>query len=314
MVDRILARPMKYVGWMILIVGCFALGRMLYDPLSPLLVEGPDPDGENRPPRTLTEWFGSTYRQLEVSLELETVGDDEIPEEVILTKPAVVAAGDQSNRTKLLSGDRVRVLGLEGGKLRISPTGGPLEGVVPVTGTDFAKRVIRSRAERIFRNEPAGGQPAPPPTGTVAEPDGGTIAPGPEPEETVTAPEAAPDDEPSAAMTDPVEGIPEPEPEPAPTPAPEPLPASTGALTDGQIVELMKASVEAGDVEEFDVSQVQGWQAGEEEQIDGETYQTGLAAYKMETIFGIKPVQAKALIKEGRVVKWVYAETGMEIR
>jgi hypothetical protein len=48
--------------------------------------------------------------------------------------------------------------------------------------------------------------------------------------------------------------------------------------------------------------------------VDGETYQTGLAAYKAETIFGPKTVQAKALIKGGKVIKWIYAKTGMEIR
>ncbi|MBB07212.1 MAG: hypothetical protein CMN03_02995, partial [Roseibacillus sp.] len=53
---------------------------------------------------------------------------------------------------------------------------------------------------------------------------------------------------------------------------------------------------------------------GEEENVDGEMYQTGLAAYKAQTIFGEKTVQAKALIQKGKVVKWIYAKTGMEIR
>jgi len=50
------------------------------------------------------------------------------------------------------------------------------------------------------------------------------------------------------------------------------------------------------------------------EEVDGESYQTGMAAYKAKTIFGVKTVQAKALIKGGKVAKWVYAKTGMEIR
>ena len=65
---------------------------------------------------------------------------------------------------------------------------------------------------------------------------------------------------------------------------------------------------------EFKFEQVEGWKAGEEETVDGESYQTGLAAYKAQTIFGEKTVQAKALIKGGKVVKWIYAKTGMEIR
>jgi hypothetical protein len=98
-----------------------------------------------------------------------------------------------------------------------------------------------------------------------------------------------------------------------PPPAP-PEPAPAAALNAEQIVEVMKASVQGGSIKEFTLAQVQGWKAGEEEDVDGETYQTGLAAYKAQTIFGEKTVQAKALIKGGKVTKWIYAKTGMEIR
>ena len=67
-------------------------------------------------------------------------------------------------------------------------------------------------------------------------------------------------------------------------------------------------------MKEFKLEQVEAWKAGEEEDFGGEDFQTGLAAYKAETIFGVKTVQAKALIKGGKVTKWVYAKTGMEIR
>ena len=76
----------------------------------------------------------------------------------------------------------------------------------------------------------------------------------------------------------------------------------------------MKASVKGGAVKEFTMEQVQTWKAGEKENVDGEDFQTGTADYKAETIFGVKTVQAKALIKAGKVSKWVYAKTGMEIR
>ena len=76
----------------------------------------------------------------------------------------------------------------------------------------------------------------------------------------------------------------------------------------------MQDSIRGGAVKEFTFDQVQGWKAGEEESVDGVDYQTGLAAYKAETIFGLMTVQAKALIEGGKVAKWVYAKTGMEIR
>ncbi len=80
------------------------------------------------------------------------------------------------------------------------------------------------------------------------------------------------------------------------------------------VVGLMKESIKSGAVKEFTFDQVDKWTAGEEENVDGVTYRTGVAQYKAETIFGLKPVQAKALIKDDKVQKWVYSKTGMEIR
>ena len=57
-----------------------------------------------------------------------------------------------------------------------------------------------------------------------------------------------------------------------------------------------------------------GWKAGENEVVDGETYQTGVAAYKAATIFGVKTIQAKALIQGGEVKKWIWPDSGMEIK
>ena len=107
---------------------------------------------------------------------------------------------------------------------------------------------------------------------------------------------------------------PVPTPEPVPTPVPTPEPAPAAGTSPDQIVQIMKDSISSEQVKEFTMKQVQGWKATEEEEVDGVVYQTGLAAYKAETIFGVKTVQAKALIKDGKVEKWVYAKTGMEIR
>ena len=77
----------------------------------------------------------------------------------------------------------------------------------------------------------------------------------------------------------------------------------------------MKASIQAGEIKEFGFDQVLEWVAGEgEETIDGESYQTGLASYKAETVFGVKTIHAKALIKGGKVVRWLWPKSGMEIK
>ena len=77
----------------------------------------------------------------------------------------------------------------------------------------------------------------------------------------------------------------------------------------------MQASIKGGEIKEFSFDQVLEWQATDgPEKFDGETYQTGIAAYKAETVFGVKTIQAKALIKDGKVVRWLWPKSGMEIK
>ncbi|MEM1085392.1 MAG: hypothetical protein AAGI48_14865 [Verrucomicrobiota bacterium] len=105
-----------------------------------------------------------------------------------------------------------------------------------------------------------------------------------------------------------------PAPEPAaPEPEPEPEPEPAKRLSDEEIVAVMQESVKAGQIKEFTFDQVLGWKATEDKESDGDTFQSGLASYKAETIFGVKNIQAQALIKEGKVVKWIWPKSGMEI-
>jgi hypothetical protein len=79
-------------------------------------------------------------------------------------------------------------------------------------------------------------------------------------------------------------------------------------------VAIMQQSVKSGEIHEFDHSQVTDWQSAADETVDGTVYQTGMLSYKAETIFGIKTIQAKAYIKDGRVARWVWPKSGLEIR
>jgi hypothetical protein len=131
--------------------------------------------------------------------------------------------------------------------------------------------------------------------------------PAPTPEPT---PEPEPDPAPAVADNG---GEKMEDPKPDPTPIPEPAP--TGAvLGSEEIVKVMQESIKAAQVKEFTFEQVLAWKAGEEEEVDGVKYQIGNAAYKAETIFGVKTIQAKALIKEGKVTKWIWPNSGMEIK
>lgn len=146
---------------------------------------------------------------------------------------------------------------------------------------------------------------------------------------TETMPNIEPAPEPVAV----VEPIPEVEAEPAPmaeepkveeveevVQAPEEKaqeePAAAGPVVLGpeEIVELMKESIRSRQVKEFSFAEVLSWQAGEDEELDGESYQTGLISYKAETILGVKTVPAKALIQEGKVRKWIWPNTKTEIK
>jgi hypothetical protein len=116
-----------------------------------------------------------------------------------------------------------------------------------------------------------------------------------------------------------VEPEPQPEPEPAPQPEPEPepqpeAPVAQARLDADGIVALMKKNLGEGKISEFTVDQVSDWKAAEEETIDGQAYQVGTVSYKAETIFGVKELSAKALIKEGNIVRWISPTSGLEIK
>jgi hypothetical protein len=133
-------------------------------------------------------------------------------------------------------------------------------------------------------------------------------SPDPVEETPAEVPVTTPPVEPEMPADPPVEAVPDPvEEKPA---APEPAPAGSG-----DPVAIMKASIQSGEIKQFTFDQVLEWQPGEgSETIDGESYQTGIASYKAETIFGVKTTQAKALIQGGKVVRWLWPKSGMEIK
>lgn len=152
--------------------------------------------------------------------------------------------------------------------------------------------------------------------------------------ETPVAEEAAVQESPEAAL-DPDTPMPdaaskdtapvEPEPVPAPqttgepeSPAVEPASESPPVitLTENEILELMKNSLGSGELKEFSLEQVDAstWQAGEEQEIDGIVYQTGTVSYTAETIFGERLIQAKALIQNGMIKRWIWPVSGVEIK
>jgi hypothetical protein len=82
----------------------------------------------------------------------------------------------------------------------------------------------------------------------------------------------------------------------------------------GPVVPVMQASIRGAQIKEFTYAQVLGWKAEPNETVNGEVFQVGSVTYKAETIFGVKTIQAKALIKQGRVQRWIWPKSGMEIK
>jgi len=72
-------------------------------------------------------------------------------------------------------------------------------------------------------------------------------------------------------------------------------------------VPAMVASINNKDVTEFNVGMIKGWGAVLYDEIDGEPYWTGTVSYDAKTIFGVFPAEAMALMRRGKVEKWIYS-------
>ena len=82
----------------------------------------------------------------------------------------------------------------------------------------------------------------------------------------------------------------------------------------GSVVKVMQTSIRNGQIKEFTYAQVLEWKAEPDETVDGEVFQAGTVTYKAETIFGVKTIQAKALIKAGKVQRWFWPKSRIEIK
>jgi hypothetical protein len=80
------------------------------------------------------------------------------------------------------------------------------------------------------------------------------------------------------------------------------------------VVALMKESLRKAAIKEFTYDQVEDWKAGDTETVKGEKFQTGLVSYTADTIFGAKAIEAKALIRNGKIQRWIWTKSGMEIK
>ena len=227
-------------------------------------------------------------------IDLASLTAEQLPQRVLLNTDVKVSDPASGVTMSIPAGNRVKLVRIERGNVVVSPSDGPFLGLVSVTDTDLLQQLAANPPTSVA--PPAAAippQPIIPLTGDSEEP-------------AVKTPEPPPTPEPAPVV------IPEPVPTPEPAPAVEPAPTVAAGPTDA--VKAMQDSIKAAQIKEFTFDQVLDWKAEADEIVDGETYQTGLASYKAETIFGVKTIQAKALIKGDKVQRWIWPKSGMEIK
>ena len=291
---------MKYLQFAAIVFGLYFFGYVLGPTITEMIVSEKEPEGKLVRKVKVGE---ATYE-----IDLEQYGEGQLPAKVELQKAVAIATADGEGTVRLSKGDTVKVLNRKGDVLLVESEDGAGNGEIAPSLTNIYEVLAKKKVDDLVAKR-GGGNPTNVPV--VAK----IPATQPTPQPTPPAPSPV-------AVNNPT---PTPQPMPAvDPPAPDvPVVANTEApsaggskLSDDEIVALMKKSIAGGAVKEFTIDKVKdnGWKANGDETIDGTDYQTGLVAYVAATIFGDRPVQAKALIKDGKIERWVYAKSGMEIQ
>lgn len=229
-------------------------------------------------------------------IDLSKLTPAELPLKVVVKSDVKVADAASGLNMTISAGSQVNLVRIEGGNATVSPAGTQATGLIPIVETDLVEQISARPT----------GAPTPMPD-PAATPDVAKVGDSQEP---IAIPEPPP--------------VPEPTPTPEPTPAPvaipepapavEPEPAAAPVASQVDVVKVMQDSIRAAQIKEFTFEQVLDWTAEADETVDGDSYQTGLASYKAETIFGVKTIQAKALIRDGKVQRWIWPKSGMDIK
>ena len=232
----------------------------------------------------------------QASYDYSKLQPSQFPEKVVLKSPASATAPGELDALALPTGTKVKPVRIEENTLVFSVLG-TAEGRVLVAQTSLVEQLI-----------------AQPPPAATTPPVETTPVVVPTPS---LQPEVLPAGDP--APVTPADPAPVTPADPAPVTPADPTSAtdavaSAGNLLDPEIVKIMQENIRSGRIKEFTFDQVTAWTAGKEEEVDNQKYQTGISSYKAETIFGMKNIQAKALIQNGKVIKWIWPTSGLEIQ
>mgnify|MGYP004410720443 CR=1 FL=1 len=81
---------------------------------------------------------------------------------------------------------------------------------------------------------------------------------------------------------------------------------------DGRVV-IMVNSLIAGEVSEIKVNEISNWGPIRYEIVDGQPYWTGTVTYNTTSLFGTFPTEAMALMRNGKVIDWLYTGSLEEV-
>jgi hypothetical protein len=288
---------MRYAKFAIIVFVLFFLGYVLGPTITPILVK------EKKATSSLVK--NVKIQSAIYKIDLAEYRTDDLPKIVKIAKQIKLETNSGEGVKMLTRGTEVKLLNRDGLELIIETTDGVAKGRVAVETTDLYGVLAQAKFDKDA-GKVAGGPTTAPPKPPVDPPAPVNPPPVADPTPPVATPPAPATGGPMVASGD---GGTDGSDNSAPTPEP-----ADKKLSPDELVALMKKFIAAGTLKEFKAEQVVTWKAGEDESIDGVNYQIGLVTYKAQTIFGEKPVNAKALIKGGEVNRWVFAKSGMEMR
>ena len=289
---------MRYAKFAIIVFVLFFLGYVLGPTITPMLVK------EKKATSSLVK--NVKIQSAIYEIDLAEYRTDDLPKIVKIAKQIKLETNSGEGVKILTRGTEVKLLNRDGLELIIETTDGVAKGRVAIEITDLYGVLAQAKFDKDAGK--VAGSPTPdspkPPVNPPAPVNPPPVA-DPTPPPVATPPDLATGGPMVASGDGGTDGSDNSE------PAPEP---ADKKLSPDELVALMKKFIAAGTLKEFKAEQVVTWKAGEDESIDGVSYQIGLVTYKAQTIFGEKPVNAKALIKGGEVNRWVFAKSGMEMR
>ena len=214
--------------------------------------------------------------KISFDIEMDSITPDEIPSMVKL-RQTVDLKNSKGMTLAVKASDEVKVVSYASEIFSVvDVASGQFTGEVPYSNTNFVE-VLAKKRHSEFRGE----SPVAPVRAVEKVPVVAKVA-------EVTKPVAAEQEE-------------------------EAEPVKSSELSESELIRVMKKSVKAGMVSEFSVGDVSQWRSTEAEEVEGVSYQAGLATYEKETLFGKQPVVAKCLILNGKPKRWVYAKTGVDV-